>query len=233
MKVLEEIYQGKAKKVYRTDESDVYMVEYRDDATAFNGLKKDVIQGKGELNNMMSNMFFKILEKEGVKTHYIEEVDSRKTFVRAVEIIPLEVIIRNVAAGSFSKRYGVEEGSELKRSTLEFSLKDDDLGDPLINRDHALALGIASEDEISKIIEYAHRVNEILSKFFLEKGIKLIDFKLEFGRYKGDVILADEISPDTCRLWDIKTSKKLDKDRFRHDMGDVIEAYQEVFKRVK
>ncbi len=233
MKVLNEIYEGKAKKVYRTDDEKVYMVEYKDDATAFNGEKKDVIKGKGELNNMLSNILFRLLEKEGVETHYIEEIDNIRTYVKAVEIIPLEVIIRNVAAGSFSKRYGVEEGKSLKRSTLEFSYKDDDLGDPLMNRDHALALGLATEEEIDIIVRYAHKINDVMRKFFLERGLKLIDFKLEFGRYDGRVILADEISPDTCRLWDVNTSEKLDKDRFRQDMGNVIEAYEEVFKRVK
>lgn len=232
MEKLELLYEGKAKKVYKTENPDVLIVDYKDDATAFNGEKKGTIVGKGAINNRMTNFLFKKMEAQGVPTHYIEELSDRETAVKSVEIVPLEVIIRNVAAGSFSKRLAVEEGTTLKCPILEFSYKNDDLGDPFINSYYALALGLATQEEIDKITEYAFKVNEVLIDYFKGIGIELIDFKIEFGRYKGQIILADEISPDTCRLWDINTREKLDKDRFRRDLGNVEDAYQEVFKRL-
>lgn len=232
MNKLEQLYEGKAKKVFMTEDPDVVIVDYKDDATAFNGEKKGTIVGKGVINNRMTNYIFKVLEKEGVPTHLIEELSDRETAVKKVEIVPLEVIIRNVAAGSFSKRLGVEEGTKLLAPTLEFSYKNDDLGDPLINDYFAIALGLSTREEIETITKYAFKVNEVLKSFFADAGIELIDFKIEFGRYKGEIVLADEISPDTCRLWDIKTRKKLDKDRFRRDMGNVEDAYEEVFRRI-
>ncbi|RDU24075.1 phosphoribosylaminoimidazolesuccinocarboxamide synthase [Anaerosacchariphilus polymeriproducens] len=232
MQKLDMLYEGKAKKVFKTDVEDVLIVDYKDDATAFNGEKKGTIVGKGVINNRMSNYLFQVLEKEGVPTHYIEELSDRETAVKAVEIVPLEVIIRNIAAGSFSKKLGIEEGRQLLTPTFELSYKDDALGDPMINDYYAVAIGASTKEEIEKITNYAFKVNEVLSKFFAEAGIELVDFKIEFGRYKGDIILADEISPDTCRLWDAKTHEKLDKDRFRRDMGNVEDAYQEVFKRI-
>ena len=232
MKKLELLYEGKAKKVYATDDPDVVIVDYKDDATAFNGEKKGTIVGKGVINNRMTNFLFKKLEKEGIPTHLVEELSDRETAVKKVEIVPLEVIVRNVAAGSFSKRLGVPEGTNLLCPTLEFSYKDDDLGDPLINDYHAIAIGAATREEIDTITDYVFKVNDFMCKFFKECGIELIDFKVEFGRYKGQIILADEISPDTCRFWDIKTREKLDKDRFRRDMGGVEDAYQEVSRRI-
>jgi phosphoribosylaminoimidazole-succinocarboxamide synthase len=232
MKKSDMLYEGKAKKVFKTDNEDVYIVDYKDDATAFNGLKKGTIVGKGVINNRMSNHIFQLLEKEGVPTHYIEELSDRETAVKKVEIVPLEVIVRNVSAGSFAKKLGMEEGIKLLCPTLEFSYKDDDLGDPMINDYYAIAIGAATREEINRITELTFKVNEVLCKYFEECGIELIDFKIEFGRYKGQVILADEISPDTCRLWDIKTHEKLDKDRFRRDLGNVEDAYQEVLKRL-
>lgn len=232
MKKLDLLYEGKAKKVYTTEVEDVLIVDYKDDATAFNGEKKGTILGKGVINNRMTNYLFQMLEKEGVPTHYVEELSDRETAVKKVEIVPLEVIIRNVAAGSFSKRLGIEEGRNLIAPTLEFSYKDDELGDPLINDYHAIAIGAATREEIDRITELVFKVNDFLCRFFQECGIELIDFKVEFGRYKGEIILADEISPDTCRFWDIKTHEKLDKDRFRRDMGGVEDAYQEVAKRI-
>ena len=232
MDKLDLLYEGKAKKVFKTNDEDVLIVDYKDDATAGNGAKKGTIVGKGSINNRMTNHIFKMLEKEGIPTHYIEQLSDRETAVKKVEIVPLEVIVRNVAAGSFSKRLGIEEGRKLLNPTLEFSYKDDALGDPLINDYFALAIGIATKEEIDKITEYAFKVNDALKKFFSEVGIDLIDFKIEFGRYKGDIILADEISPDTCRLWDAKTHEKLDKDRFRRDLGNVEGAYEEVLKRI-
>ena len=228
----EQLYEGKAKKVFATDDPGLYIVEYKDDATAFNGEKRGTIAGKGVVNNRMSNIIFKMLEASGVETHFVKELSDRETLVKAVKIVPLEIIIRNVAAGSFSRRYGVEEGQELKCPTLEFSLKDDALNDPLINDSHILALGVATEEELKAIRDMAYKVNELLKAYFLKIGVKLIDFKIEAGRYQGRILLADEISPDTCRLWDAKTNEKLDKDRFRRDMGGVEEAYQEMFKRV-
>lgn len=232
MEKKELLYEGKAKKVFSTDVEDVVIVDYKDDATAFNGEKKGTIAGKGVINNRMANHVFRMLEKEGIQTHLVKELSDRETAVKKVEIVPLEVIVRNVAAGSFSKKLGIEEGTKLLAPTLEFSYKNDQLGDPLINDYFAIAIGLATREEINKISEMALKINEVLKKFFEEVGIQLIDFKIEFGRYKGDMILADEISPDTCRLWDINTGEKLDKDRFRRDMGNVEGAYQEVFKRL-
>ncbi|MBQ3566162.1 MAG: phosphoribosylaminoimidazolesuccinocarboxamide synthase, partial [Oscillospiraceae bacterium] len=203
-----------------------------DDATAFNGEKKGTIAGKGVINNRMTNYMFKLLEKEGVPTHLVEEISDRETIVKKVEIVPLEVIVRNVAAGSFSKKLGIEEGTPLKRPTLEFSYKNDDLGDPFINDYYALGLGLATEEEIATITKYAFMVNDFMVKFFKELNIDLIDFKIEFGRFKGEIILADEISPDTCRFWDSTTHEKLDKDRFRRDMGGVEDAYNEIMMRL-
>lgn len=232
MQKLEQMYEGKAKKVFTTEDADVVIVDYKDDATAFDGKKKGTIVGKGVINNRMTNYIFQVLEKQGVPTHFIEELSERETAVKKVEIVPLEVIVRNVAAGSFSKRLGVEEGRKLLAPTLEFSYKDDALGDPLINDYFAIALGLATREEIDKITEYTFKVNDVLKQFFADAGIELIDFKIEFGRYHGEILLADEISPDTCRLWDIKTREKLDKDRFRRDLGNVEDAYQEVFRRI-
>lgn len=234
MKKLEMMYEGKAKKVYRTDDPNLYVVEYKDDATAFNGLKKGSIADKGIVNNVMSNIIFALLEEKGVPTHLVEQLSERETLVKAVTILPLEVIIRNVAAGSFSKRYGVEEGRPLAQPVLEFSYKNDELGDPLINDDHILALELATEEQLDQVRRYAFAVNAALQEFFLDKGLKLIDFKIEFGTDKdGKVLLADEISPDTCRLWDVVTNEKMDKDRFRRDLGKVEETYQEVLNRIK
>ena len=232
MKKLEQLYEGKAKKVFATDDPDIVIVDYKDDATAFNGEKKGTIVGKGVINNRMTNYIFQVLEKEGVPTHYVKELSDRETAVKKVEIVPLEVIVRNVAAGSFSKKLGIEEGRKLLAPTLEFSYKDDDLGDPMINDYFAIAIGAATREEIDKITEYTFKVNDVMRKFFDEAGIELIDFKIEFGRFHGEIILADEVSPDTCRLWDKETHEKLDKDRFRRDMGNVEDAYQEVFKRI-
>lgn len=233
MQKLEQLYEGKAKKVFKTDDPEVLMVDYKDDATAFNGEKKGTIQSKGIINNRVTNHLMKMLEKQGIPTHIIEEISDRETLVKKVSIVPLEVIIRNVAAGSFSKRYGVPEGKELLSPTLEFSYKNDDLGDPLINSYHVLALGLATQEDIDTIAKYAFKVNEILKTYLLELGIKLIDFKLEFGKTSdGTIVLADEISPDTCRFWDKDTNEKLDKDRFRRDMGGVEDAYEEIMKRL-
>ena len=232
MEKKEQLYEGKAKKVFATEDPDYVIVSYKDDATAFNGLKKGTIEGKGAINNRMTNYMFGLLEKAGVPTHFVEELNDRETVVKKVEIVPLEVIVRNVAAGSFSKKLGIEEGTALKCPTLEFSFKNDDLGDPFINSYYALALGLATKEEIDKISEYAFKVNSFMLDFFKKLGIDLIDFKIEFGRFKGDIILADEISPDNCRFWDSKTHEKLDKDRFRRDMGGVEDAYKEIMKRL-
>ena len=229
----EQLYEGKAKKVYATNDPDLVIVDYKDDATAFNGEKKGTIAGKGVINNKMTNFMFKMLEKEGVPTHLVEEISDRETIVKKVSIVPLEVIIRNVAAGSFSKRMGVEEGKQLLCPILEYSYKNDDLGDPFINDYYALALGIATKEELETIAKYAFKVNEFMVKFFKGLNIDLIDFKIEFGKTSdGTIILADEISPDTCRFWDSTTHEKLDKDRIRRDMGGVEEAYQEIMKRL-
>lgn len=232
MEKLELLYEGKAKKVFKTEDPDVLIVDYKDDATAFNGLKKGTIVGKGAINNRMTNHIFRLLEKEGVPTHLVKELSDRETAVKKVEIVPLEVIVRNVSAGSFAKKLGIEEGRKLLAPTLEFSYKNDELGDPMINDYYAIAIGAATREEIDKITEYVFKVNEVLKTYFSGLGIDLIDFKVEFGRYKGEIILADEISPDTCRLWDSKTGEKLDKDRFRRDLGNVEDAYEEVFKRL-
>ena len=233
MKKLEQIYEGKAKKVFATDDPDVVIVDYKDDATAFNGIKKGSIAGKGVINNRMSNHMMRKLEAEGIPTHLIEELSERETAVKKVSIVPLEVIVRNIAAGSFSKHYGVEEGIVFDDPTIEFSYKNDDLGDPLMNAYHAVALKVATWEEIDLIKNYAFRINTLLKGFLKSVGIDLVDFKLEFGKTSdGKIVLADEISPDTCRLWDEVTHEKLDKDRFRRDMGGVEDAYQEVMRRL-
>ena len=233
MQKLEQLYEGKAKKVFKTDDPKALIVDYKDDATAFNGEKKGQIAGKGVVNNTMTNIIFKILEEKGVPTHLIKQLSDRETLVKAVKILPLEVIMRNVSAGSFAKRYGVEEGIEFDEPTFEVSYKNDDLGDPLMCESHALALKLVTKEQLETVKKYASIVNETLKEFFLEKGLKLIDFKIEFGKTSdGTIILADEISPDTCRFWDIKTREKLDKDRFRRDLGGVEDAYNEVAKRI-
>ena len=229
----EQLYEGKAKKVFSTSDPDLVIVSYKDDATAGDGAKKGTIKGKGVINNQMTNVMFQMLEKEGVPTHFVEELSERETLVKKVEIVPLEVIVRNVAAGSFSKRMGVEEGKKLLCPILEFSYKNDALHDPFINDYYALALGLATKEEIDTIAEYAFKVNAFMVEFFKKLNIDLIDFKIEFGRFHGEILLADEISPDTCRFWDSTTHEKLDKDRFRRDMGGVEEAYQEIMKRLK
>ena len=228
-----QLYEGKAKKVYATNDPDLVIVSYKDDATALDGLKKGTISGKGVINNRMSNYLCRLLEKHGVPTHFVEELNDRETVVKKVSIVPLEVIIRNISAGSFAKRYGVKEGIVFTEPTIEFSYKNDDLHDPLINSYHALALGLATKKEIEEIKAMAFKVNDILKEYFLSLNVKLVDFKLEFGRLKdGTIVLADEISPDTCRFWDADTNEKLDKDRFRRDMGGVEDAYNEMMKRV-
>ncbi len=232
MKKLEMLYEGKAKKVYKTDNEDLYIVDYKDDATAFNGEKKGSIQDKGIMNNRISNHLFKLLQKSGVPTHFVEEISDRETIVKKVEIVPIEVIVRNIAAGSLSKRIGLPEGTKLKTTVLEYCYKDDDLGDPMINDYHIQALELATPEELEKISSISFKVNEILADYLKDLGIELIDFKLEFGRCNGEIILADEISPDTCRFWDTKTKEKLDKDRFRRDLGNVEDAYKEVLKRL-
>lgn len=232
MKKLEMLYEGKAKKVYKTDDPDCYIVDYKDDATAFNGEKKGTIEQKGIVNNRVSNHLFKLLESKGVETHFVKEISDRETIVKKVSIVPLEVIVRNIAAGSLSKRLGLPEGTKLAKTVLEYSYKDDALGDPMINDYHVFAMELATEEELETIANTAFKINEILSDYLKDLGIELIDFKLEFGRYQGRIILADEISPDTCRFWDTKTGEKLDKDRFRRDMGGVEDAYQEVLKRL-
>ena len=233
MNKMNQLYEGKAKRVYETEDPNLLIVSYKDDATAFNGLKKGTIAGKGAINNRMSNRLMMRLAKAGVPNHFVEELNERDTLVRRVQIVPLEVIVRNIAAGSFSKRYGVDEGVVFDKPTVEYSYKNDALGDPLLNTSHALALGAATEEEIETIRRYALKVNEFLKAFWLECGVILVDFKLEFGRTAdGEIILADEISPDTCRLWDAKTHEKLDKDRFRRDLGGVEDAYKEIMKRL-
>lgn len=227
-----QLYEGKAKKVYRTDDERFCVIEYKDDATAFNGEKKGTVAGKGVVNNRMSNILFRMLESHGVETHFVEELNDRETVVKAVRIVPLEVIVRNVAAGSFSRRFGVEEGTELRCPTLEFCLKDDALGDPMINDSQILALGLADEEELRTMSALALRVNDLLKDYFSGIGVRLIDFKIELGRYEGRIVLADEISPDTCRFWDAETNRKLDKDRFRRDLGEVEEVYREMLERV-
>ena len=233
MEKKEQLYEGKAKKVFATDDPALVIVSYKDDATALDGLKKGTILGKGAVNNRMSDFLFSLLEKEGIPTHVVKELNDREALVRKVSIVPLEVIIRNISAGSFAKRYGVEEGIVFSEPTIEFSYKNDALHDPLLNSYHALALGLATKEEIETIKTMAFRVNEILKAYFLKLNVRLVDFKLEFGRLPdGKIVLADEISPDTCRFWDATTGEKLDKDRFRRDMGGVEDAYREMMKRV-
>ena len=233
MEKKEQLYEGKAKKVFATDDPNLVIVDYKDDATAFNGLKKGSIAGKGVINNVMSNHMFQLLEKQGVPTHFVEQLSERETLVKKVSIVPLEVIIRNISAGSFAKRFGVEEGIVFDEPTIEFSYKNDDLGDPLMNAYHAVALKAATREEIETIKSMAFKVNEVMKQYFDSLNVILVDFKLEFGKTDdGTVILADEISPDTCRFWDSVTGEKLDKDRFRRDLGNVEGAYQEIMKRV-
>ena len=233
MEKKEQLYEGKAKKVFATDDPNLVIVDYKDDATAFNGLKKGSIAGKGVINNVMSNHMFQLLEKQGVPTHFVEQLSEREALVKKVSIVPLEVIIRNISAGSFAKRFGVEEGIVFDEPTIEFSYKNDDLGDPLMNAYHAVALKAATREEIETIKSMAFKVNEVMKQYFDSLNVILVDFKLEFGKTAdGKIVLADEISPDTCRLWDKTTKEKLDKDRFRRDLGGVEEAYQEIMKRV-
>ncbi len=233
MEKREQMYEGKAKKVFATDDPTLVIVDYKDDATAFNGAKKGTIVGKGVINNKLTNYLMQVLEKEGVPTHFVEELSDRETVVKKVTIVPLEVIIRNISAGHFASRYGVDEGIVFAQPTIEFSYKCDELDDPLLNHYHALALGLATQEEIDQITAMAFKVNDVLKKFFSEVGVTLVDFKLEFGKTAdGTLVLADEISPDTCRLWDSKTGEKLDKDSFRRDMGGVEDAYQEIMRRV-
>ena len=233
MKKQELLYEGKAKKVWSTEDENLCIVDYKDDATAFNGLKKGTIQGKGAINNRVSNFMMRLLEQEGVPSHYVEELSDRETLVKKVSIVPLEVIIRNISAGSFAKNYGVEEGIVFDEPTIEFSYKNDDLGDPLINAYHAVALKLASKEEIETIKRYAFKTNEVMKAFFKKLNVDLVDFKLEFGKTQdGTIVLADEISPDTCRFWDSTTHEKLDKDRFRRDLGGVEGAYEEMLKRI-
>ena len=233
MEKKEQLYEGKAKKVFATDDANLVIVDYKDDATAFNGEKKGTITGKGVINNVMSNHMFQLLEQQGVPTHFVEQLSERETVVKKVSIVPLKVIIRNISAGSFAKRFGVEEGIVFDEPTIEFSYKNDELGDPLMNAYHAIALKAATREEIETIKAMAFKVNEVMKQYFDTLNVILVDFKLEFGKTAdGKIVLADEISPDTCRLWDKTTKEKLDKDRFRRDMGGVEEAYQEIMKRV-
>ncbi|MDV4151023.1 phosphoribosylaminoimidazolesuccinocarboxamide synthase [Clostridium sp. AL.422] len=233
MKKLEMLYEGKAKKIYATDKEDEVIVFYKDDATAFNGEKKGQIEDKGELNNSITSMIFEMLNEKGIKTHFIKKLNDREQLCKKVEIVPLEVIVRNVAAGSMAKRLGLEEGYELKTTVFELSYKDDSLGDPLINDYHAVGIGATTFEELNEIYEITAKINEILKELFIKQNIRLIDFKLEFGRYNGEVLLADEISPDTCRFWDATTGEKLDKDRFRRDLGNVKDAYVEILNRIQ
>ena len=233
MNKLNQLYEGKAKKVFATDDENLVLVSYKDDATAFNGLKKGTIQGKGAINNRMTNMLMQMLEKQGIPTHFVKEINERETLVKKVKIVPLEVIVRNVAAGSLSKRLGVAEGVKLGKTVLEYCYKDDELGDPMVNEYHIAAMGWASDEDMEKIASYALKINEILVDYFKKLNIDLIDFKLEFGKTgDGTLVLADEISPDTCRFWDSRTHEKLDKDRFRRDLGGVEEAYEEMMRRL-
>jgi len=233
LKKLEQVYEGKAKKVFATDNPDCFIVDYKDDATAFNGEKKGTIVGKGVINNRVTNHLMKLLESRGIPTHFIEELTERETLVKKVTIVPIEVIVRNIAAGSLSKRLGLAEGTKLASTVLEYCYKDDALGDPMINDYHIAAMKLATPSELEKISAYSFKVNTILAEYLKDLGIELIDFKLEFGRTKdGTIVLADEISPDTCRFWDSKTGEKLDKDRFRRDLGGVEDAYREILKRL-
>ncbi|MBP2071170.1 phosphoribosylaminoimidazolesuccinocarboxamide synthase [Thermoanaerobacterium butyriciformans] len=233
MEKLGMLYEGKAKKVFRTSDEDFYIIEYKDDATAFNGIKKGTIQNKGVLNNEISTILFELLEKEGVPTHFVKKLNDREMLIKKVEIYPIEVLIRNYAAGSISKRLGIEEGTKLKSTVLEFCYKNDELGDPFINEYHIEAMELATKDEVETIKNYSFKINDILSKYFISKNIILVDFKLEFGKSKDGIVLADEISPDTCRFWDSVTMEKLDKDRFRRDLGNVEGAYVEVLNRLE
>lgn len=232
MEKKELLYEGKAKKVYATDDKDHVIIYYKDDATAFNGVKKGQIENKGVLNNSITSALFKLLEENGVKSHFEEKISDREQICKKVQIVPLEVIVRNVAAGSMAKRLGLEEGYKLKTTVYEICLKDDALNDPMINDYHAVAIGAATFEELDKIYALTKKINEVLKEFFLKLNINLIDFKLEFGRYNGEIILADEISPDTCRFWDSRTNEKLDKDRFRRDLGNVQDAYIEILNRI-
>ena len=233
MKKLEQVYEGKAKKVFKTDDENLFIVDYKDDATAFNGLKKGTIAGKGAINNRMTNSMMQLLEQHGIPTHFVKELSERETLVKHVKIVPIEVIVRNVAAGSLAKRLGLAEGTRLKSTVLEYCYKNDDLGDPMINDYHVYAMGLATKEELEKIAAYSFKINEIMTAFFQEIGVDLIDFKLEYGiTNDGTLVLADEISPDTCRFWDATTHEKLDKDRFRRDMDNVDEGYHEIMKRL-
>lgn len=228
------LYEGKAKQVFLTDDENVYMIHYKDDATAFNGEKKEVIMGKGELNLAISTIIFEMLEKSGIKTHYVKTLNSRDMLVKKVTILPLEVIIRNISAGSICKRLGLEEGIVFKEPIFEISYKNDELGDPLMNDDHAVAMGLIERSELEAIRKTTLEINTLLIDFFKHVGLKLVDFKIEYGKtVDGKIILADEISPDTCRLWDEKTNEKMDKDRFRRDLGNIIEGYKEVLDRIR
>ena len=227
------IYEGKAKRIFKTENEDEVLVYYKDDATAFNGEKKASISSKGILNNTISSIIFEMLNEKGIKTHFVKKVSDREQICKKVDIVPLEVIVRNIAAGSMAKRYGIEEGMELKTTVLEISYKKDELGDPLMNDYHAVAIGLTTFEELNYIYDQAKKVNEILKEFFLKQDIKLVDFKLEFGKIGDEIVLADEISPDTCRLWDLKTGEKLDKDRFRRELGDLVEGYTKVLERIK
>ena len=233
MEKLAMLYEGKAKKVYATDKEDEVIIYYKDDATAFNGVKKGTIEDKGIMNNEITCALYKLLESKGIKTHLVKKLNEREQLCKKVEIVPLEVIVRNVAAGSMAKRLGLEEGTELKTTVFEISYKNDDLNDPLVNDYHAVAIGATTFDELKKIYSMTAKINDVLKEFFMKENIRLIDFKIEFGRYNGEIVLADEISPDTCRLWDAKTNEKLDKDRFRRDLGNVKDAYVEILKRIK
>lgn len=234
MEKLEMLYEGKAKQIYKTDKEDEIIVYYKDDATAFNGVKKAQIDNKGVLNNAITTMIFEMLNKHGIKTHFIKKLNEREQLCKKVSIVPLEVIVRNTAAGSMAKRLGLEEGYKLKTTVFEFSYKDDELGDPLINRYHAVAIGATTFEEIDTILDMTAKINDLLKEFFAKLNINLIDFKIEFGKLpNGEIVLADEISPDTCRFWDATTGEKLDKDRFRRDMGNVEEAYVEILNRIK
>ena len=232
MEKLQLLYEGKAKKIYATDKEDQVIVYYKDDATAFNGEKKGQIEDKGVLNNSITSKLFELLESKGIRTHYIEKLNEREQLCKKVEIVPVEVIVRNVAAGSMAKRLGIDEGMELNTTIFEICYKNDDLGDPLINDYHAVAIGLTTFEELKEIYSVTEKINEILKEFFLKQNIRLIDFKLEFGRYNGEILLADEISPDTCRFWDAATNEKLDKDRFRRDLGNVKDAYVEILNRI-
>lgn len=233
MEKLNQLYEGKAKKIYATDVEDEVVIYYKDDATAFNGEKKATINEKGILNNEITTILFELLAEKGVKSHFIKKLNDREQLCKKVSIVPLEVIVRNVAAGSMAKRYGLEEGTELKTTVLELSYKNDDLGDPLMNDYHAMAMGIITREELDHIYAQALKVNEVLKEFYAKQNIRLIDFKIEFGRYNDEIILADEISPDTCRFWDMTTGEKLDKDRFRRELGDLVEGYKELLNRMK